>query len=91
MVFQPGNKLAVGGRKDKHWRDALMLAVSENDRAVLRSIAEKVVELAMDGDMAAIKEIGDRLDGKPAQQQIHVGDKDNPVGLAVQWLNPPAS
>ena len=27
-------------------------------------IAEKLVELAMEGDMAAIKEFGDRVDGK---------------------------
>ena len=40
---------------------------------------ELMLQLAADGDMAAIKEIGDRLDGKPTQQIA--GDPDNPVTL----------
>lgn len=60
----------VGGRKDKHWRDALMVAIKRTDpdgRTVLSKIAQKVVEAAMEGDMQAIKEIGDRIDGKAPQ------------------------
>lgn len=34
-------------------------------------IAEKVVQMALEGDMQAIKEIGDRMDGKPTQQVEH--------------------
>ena len=61
-----------GSKPDKHWRNAIILAVhervaGEGSPQKLRAIAEKVVELAIDGDMAAIKEIGDRLDGKPHQ------------------------
>lgn len=33
----------------------------------LREIAKVVVKRALEGDMYAIREIGDRLDGKPAQ------------------------
>lgn len=50
----------------------------------LEHLADKVVDLALDGDMSAVKEIADRLDGKPAQQQIHSGDSENPVTLKVQ-------
>ena len=61
-----------GSKPDKLWRDAIILAVhervaGEGSPQKLRAIAEKVVELAIAGDMAAIKEIGDRLDGKPHQ------------------------
>ena len=64
----------MAGRKgEKHWRDAVQLAVNrmvddgKDTRRALKIIAEKVVTLAMEGDMAAIKEIGDRLDGKAHQ------------------------
>lgn len=33
----------------------------------LRKVAEVVVQKALMGDKDAVKEIGDRLDGKPAQ------------------------
>jgi hypothetical protein len=58
----------MAGRKgEKLWRDALRIAVEGEDhegRRKLRVIAEKCVELAMDGDLGAIKEIGDRMDGR---------------------------
>jgi hypothetical protein len=38
-----------------------------NDPRHLRAIARKLFEKAMDGDLQAIREIADRLDGKPAQ------------------------
>ena len=33
----------------------------------LRAIARKLLERALEGDLQAIREIADRLDGKPAQ------------------------
>lgn len=71
MAFQKGQIANPGGRpKDQAWRDALRIAVKEamgNGTTKLRALAEKTVELALSGDMQAIKEIGDRLDGKPVQ------------------------
>ena len=42
----------------------------------LRVIADQLVIKAMGGDLQAVKEIADRLDGKPAQQvdMEHSGD-----------------
>lgn len=57
--------------KAKPWQDALRLAVQrvgEDNRPRLLLIAEKCVEAALEGKMDAIREIGDRLDGKPAQE-----------------------
>lgn len=34
----------------------------------LRMLADQLVQKGIDGDMAALKEIADRLDGKPSQQ-----------------------
>lgn len=77
MAFQKGQSgNPTGGRKDKPWRDALTLAIKDGDGLKLRRIADAVVTLAETGDMQAIKEIGDRLDGKPAQQTILTGDED---------------
>lgn len=60
-----------GGRPvPKPWRDALLLAIKEKDQDIdnLTLIARACVTAAKSGDMIAIKEIGDRLDGKPKQQ-----------------------
>lgn len=66
--------------KDKPFRDALRMELADagEDHKALRSIAAKMIALAAAGDMQAIKEIGDRLDGKPAQAIIG-GDEDDPA------------
>ncbi len=62
-----------GQRKDKLIREALMLAahrVHDDDpqgRKKLAVAAAKVVEMAVEGDLAAFKEIADRIDGKAPQ------------------------
>lgn len=67
---QPGNNNAG---KAKDWESALRYVANNNSfgrikkAQALRAIAEKVFQQALDGDMQAIKEIGDRLDGKPKQ------------------------
>jgi ribosomal protein L18E len=73
MPFQPGHKLSVGGRKDRPFNEALRLeiaAAGPNQRA-LRAIARNLLFLAQQPEMAAlpaIREIADRLDGKPKQE-----------------------
>lgn len=71
--------------KDKPWTEALRLVAFRDDdegkRRLLR-IAEKCVEAAEQGDMQAIKEIGDRLDGKAAQTiEATIDDKRD----AADW------
>ena len=47
-------------------------ALTEKDGVPrLRRIAEQLVRQAMSGDLAAIKEVADRLDGKPVQQNLN--------------------
>lgn len=57
-----------GAKSDKLWRDAIMLAVHRvhkgDDRKILFRLAERLVTAALDGDITALREIGDRLDGK---------------------------
>jgi hypothetical protein len=52
--------------REKPFNDALRIAL-RSDPHRLRRIAEKLAEKAEEGDLAAIREIADRLDGKPIQ------------------------
>ena len=52
--------------REKPFNEALRIAL-RGDPLRLRRIAEKLAEKAEDGDLAAIRELADRLDGKPLQ------------------------
>jgi len=77
------------GIRDKEWKAAVRRAVNELREVVgdgkpekvkaLTLLAGELVTKALGGDVAALKEIGDRLDGKPAQSIAVGGDPDNPV------------
>ena len=56
--------------REKPFNQALLMTLRSNPVA-LRRIAAKLVEKAEEGELAAIREIADRLDGKPA----HVIDR----------------
>lgn len=71
MPFQKGKSGCPGGRRaEKPWVEALKLAASEKigDRTKLREMADVTMNMALDGNLGAIQEIGNRLDGKPVQQ-----------------------
>ena len=52
----------------KPFADALRMEIcAGNDPRHLRALARKLFEKALDGDLSAIREIADRLDGKPTQ------------------------
>jgi len=59
------------------------LAAAGDDHKALRGIARMHIAMAMNGDMQAIKEMADRLDGKPAQS--HEGPADDGA-ILVRWL-----
>lgn len=53
--------------RQRPFTDALRLALLSGGGRRLRIIAEKLADKAEQGDIQAIREIADRLDGKPAQ------------------------
>ena len=59
--------------RQKPFTDALRVALLSGGGRRLRVIAEKLAEKAEQGDLPAIQQIADRLDGKPAQT-IERGD-----------------
>lgn len=72
-----GNKNS--SKTNRLWGETIRRAALHNDAEKLRKIADKLFDLAEQGDMAAIREIGDRIDGKPAQ--VIAGDAENPINL----------
>jgi len=80
---------SAGGKPDKIWRDALMRAVkreiANGPGRKLEMLADKLVDKALEGDVSALKEIGDRIDGKPAQ--AITGEADAPIELIMRWAN----
>lgn len=77
-------------------RDALLLELSrevadpENGKKIkrLRLVARKLVDQAEAGDVSAIREINDRIDGKVTQPLA--GDPDNPLqhSIEVSFVSP---
>lgn len=77
MPWQPGQSGNPSGRvRSKPFSEALNRALAQGDPERLRRLAEVLLDKAADGDMAAIKEVADRLDGKPAQS-LSVGNEDD--------------
>lgn len=65
-----------GRRQEKPFRDALRmeLAAAGDDHKALRRVAAALLEKAFAGEVKAIKELADRIDGKVPQ--AIVGDDD---------------
>lgn len=89
MPFEPGVSGNPGGRaKARPFKDALMIEAkaAENGEPCeakpgsLRWNARKLLEL---GEVPAIKEIADRLDGKVPQAIVGDGDED-PIDINVR-------
>jgi hypothetical protein len=59
--------------RQKPFTDMLRVALLSGGGRRLRTIADKLVEMAEEGDLQAIREVIDRLDGKPTQA-IERGD-----------------
>lgn len=67
------------GVKAKRWSQAIDRALSARSKRdgieALDKLAENLLALAEAGDLGALKELGDRLEGKPSQQIIGAGEE----------------
>lgn len=91
MAAPTGNQNASRG---KVWRAAIERALERRSKsrtdgiAEIDALAEQLLNLVAAGDLSALREFGDRIEGKPAQ--VIGGDPENPLevkGLAVMWGN----
>jgi hypothetical protein len=73
------------GKKGKLFFDALRVALVQEDRKKLRKITEKLIEAAENGDAWAVKEIMDRMDGKPVNTTELSGVDGGILKMAVTW------
>jgi len=80
-----------GMKADRVWASAVERAVKrriENEEGKpqkIERLADKLVEAGLEGDIGALREIGDRLDGKP-KQAVEASGPDGgaiPIGLSV--------
>jgi hypothetical protein len=91
--FQPGNPGRPPGSKNKPkwWEAAIMEAIAEAegmpDGPHLKAIARALLLKAASGDVPAIKEVGDRTDGKVPQALT--GANDGPLELTCRWATSP--
>ena len=82
MAAAIGNTYAA---KDRRWGRAIDKALenrckSDGQKALIE-LAEVMLVAATNGESWALKELGDRLDGKPAQDHNIGGQLDNPVRM----------
>lgn len=83
-TFGPGNIANPNGRPPKE------LAISDTIRAMMnekpeikRALSAKLIEMALKGDLAAIREVMDRIEGKPLQRS----ETDlTTLGKEIQYL-----
>ena len=91
MAAPLGNQ---NGSKGRQWSEAVKRAIRakygvEWDEA-LQTLAAKLVDEADTGDLQALKEIGDRIDGKP-KQQTEISGPDGgeiPMRTVVNFIKP---
>lgn len=81
--FVKGQSGNPGGRKKKELTIALESVLAEKDPATKKTkmvlVARALVDKAIDGDVPAIKEIWERLEGKVAQAVV--GDPEQPIKI----------
>ena len=83
----------MAGSPIKHERNRIVQAAilsamqtGQTPEQFIKPYADKLREMALSGDMGAMREMFDRLDGKPAQQVQLSGDPDAPLRHRVEQV-----
>ena len=75
------------GAKAKVWHAAIMRALERRTQSridglkEIDALADKLLDSVASGDLPALKEFGDRMDGKAAQSVTVGGDPENPLAI----------
>lgn len=88
MAAPEGNKNGEHGKRFKLAVQAALARKGKDQWEALTDVAEKLVDEALNGNMTAIKEVADRIEGKAAQQ-INIADADGEklqVSLVINGL-----
>lgn len=82
-------------KDNRLWRNTILRAIAQGDPERLRLIAESLLNKAAEGDVSALRELGDRIDGKPTQAvemsgpggaPLEVTDPARPKLTKEEWL-----
>lgn len=82
MAAAKGNQYAA---KERIWAAAINRALDRRSKsrkdkiAEIDALADTLLDKALDGDMQAIKEFGDRMEGKPKQMIEASGPDGGPM------------
>lgn len=81
-----GNQNAKKGRV---WNDALRKAIAQDDGKRLRASIEELLNRASNGEPWAIKELADRLDGRPRQTNVlETSDEPELKAIKIVFVSP---
>ena len=77
---QPGNTNAT---KNRPITDLIRKALLEDNARRARMLADKLCEMAANGELGAIKEVLDRTEGKVPQAMEHSGPDGSAIMISV--------
>jgi hypothetical protein len=83
-----GNKNS--SKEKRIWGNIIRKLAVQEDYKRLHAMAEKLYEKAAEGDLGAIKEVGDRLDGKAIATTELTGldGSDLPLSIGLRFVEP---
>lgn len=76
-----GNKNSI--KTNRYFGETIKRMIKQSDGEVLRTIAQALIDKACEGDLGAIKEFADRVDGKALQENKMIGDDNSPMVLKI--------
>jgi hypothetical protein len=86
-----GNRRTAGRDPDKLLRDALLISLNRrvdkaNSTKRFQKVADALVDAAIKGELTALREVFDRVDGKFPKSPPSPGKKKQPEELVIRWL-----
>ncbi|MBK8200754.1 MAG: hypothetical protein IPK75_20650 [Acidobacteria bacterium] len=87
MAGKPGRSGRPIGSVEKMFSDAVRVLVCQrggDGEKRITVIANRLVSLAEEGNIVAIQEVANRLDGKPPQQVAVTGEDGGPLQIEIR-------
>jgi hypothetical protein len=80
MPFEKGNQHA---RKKREFEGTIRRLIAQEQPELLREVAKKVAELAVQGERWAVEMLRDTLDGRPATNIVATDDEGRPLSVGL--------
>lgn len=72
--------------KEWTWAGLIRQAMEQKNldgEPIKKAVSQALVDKAMEGDVQALKEVGNRLDGMPIQKNVVAGDGEEPLMIRI--------